>query len=178
MKKILDIIRIPATILSGLGLIYTIYIHLNAIDYADISGNKIPGYLTTGLFAIWATAIGVAITRQKELKVDNPSFSDRLKIFYKSLFGEAPTLVIIISIVTFLYGNYYGWTHNFGFEGVTGIIDGKKVLHNHGQIIKELSETEFLQYEAEHIKLTTSSLMIFYGVGTGILFPRLKKMES
>ncbi|NOS92916.1 MAG: hypothetical protein HOP30_13410 [Cyclobacteriaceae bacterium] len=176
MKKILDIVRIPATILGGLGLIYIIYIHLNAIDYADVSGDKIPGYLTTGLFAIWATAIGVGVMRQKELKVENPDFGTKLKIFYKSLFGEAPTLVIIISVATFLYGNYYGWTYNF--EGITGIIDGKMVLHNHGQIIKELTEAEFLQYEAEHIRLTTSNSMMFYGVGTGILFPRLKKIES
>lgn len=117
MKKILDIVRIPATILSGLGLIYTLYIHLNAIDYADIAiGDKIPEYLDLGLFAIWATAIGVAIIRQKELKVDNPSFGDRLKIFYKSLFGEAPTLVIIISVATFLYGNYYGWIFNYDWD--------------------------------------------------------------
>ncbi|MEO7990567.1 MAG: hypothetical protein ABI663_13560 [Chryseolinea sp.] len=176
MKKFLDIIRIPATILGGLGLIYTIYIHLNAMDYADISvGDKVPGYLQFGIFAIWLTAIGVAINRQKELKVENADFRTRLKIFYKTLFGEAPILMIIISIAAFLYGNYYGWLTNFNYEGIPDIINGKLVLHNHGQIIKELTETEFLQYKADDIKNSTASSMMFYCVGTGILFPRLNK---
>lgn len=174
MKKILDIVRIPATILGGLGLIYTIYIHLNAIDYADISeGDNIPGYLHVVLIAVWATAIGVVITRQNELKVENPNFETRLKLFYKTMFGEAPALMIIVSIGTILYAYYFGWTHSL--EGVTSIIDGKLVLHNHGNIIEELSDAKFLQYKAEEIKLSTSNSMVFYGVGTGILFPRLKK---
>ena len=176
MKKILGIVRIPAAILGGLGLIYTVYIHLNAIDYADISvGDKIPGYVEFGIFAIWATAIAVAINRQKELKVENPNLGTRLKIFYKTLFGEAPTLMIIISIATFLYGNYYGWLTAFNYEGLTDTIDGKLVLHNHGQIVKELTESEFLQYKADEIKRSTANSMVFYGVGTGILFPRLNK---
>ncbi len=175
MKKILDLIRIPATILSALGLAYTIYIHLHAIDYVDLSGgDNIPGYLTTGIFAVWAAAIGVAIMRQKELKVENHNSAARLKIFWLSLFGDAPTVVIIISLAVFLYGNYYGWTYSF--EGIAGIIDGKRVLHNHGQIIKELTDAEFLQYEAEQIRYSTSNSMTFYGVATGILFPRLKKV--
>ena len=49
MKRVIDSVKVLVFILGGLGLLYTIYIHLNAIDYVDISdGDKIPGYLELG----------------------------------------------------------------------------------------------------------------------------------
>lgn len=176
MKEILGLIRIPVTVLGVLGLIYTFYIHLNAIDYAEIAeGDNVPGFLDLGLWAVWPAAIAMVFVRQRDLKVDFPDLG-RLKLLLKSLFGEAPNLVIIVAIATYIYGSYYGWTYNF--EGITGIIDGKLVLHDHGQIIRELSNDEFLQYKADEIRLKTSNSLIFYAIGTCILFPRLSKMED
>ena len=97
------------------------------------------------------------------------------KLFFRALFGETPIFMILIFIATFLYGNYYGFMSMSDMVGITGIIDGKLVLHNHGQIIKELTETEFLNYKAEEVRMSTANSMLFYGVGTGILYPTLKK---
>lgn len=175
MKEILGTLRIPVTVLGALGLLCTLYIHLNAIDYAEVAeGDSIPGFLRLGLLVVWPAAIAMVWVRQGELKVDHPDLG-RLKLLFKSLFGEAPNLVIMAAIAAYIYGTYYGWT--FHFEGITGIIDEKLVLHNHGHIIRELKTDEFLQYKAEEIRLKTSNLLIFYAIGTCILFPPLSKIE-
>jgi hypothetical protein len=48
------------------------------------------------------------------------------------------------------------------------------VVHNHGRIIKELTEQEYLIEKSKELKAITAAHIFFLGMGTGILYPRKK----
>ena len=62
--------------------------------------------------------------------------------------------------------------------GLTGIIDGKYVGHNHGQIIKVLTEQEYLIEKSKELKAITAAHIFFLGMGAGILYPRKRFDEA
>lgn len=176
MQKTIDIVRIPATFLGGLGLISAFYIHINASDFATISREQdSPAFLYQGFLLLALCSVIVVILRSKQISITEPKPLSQAKLYYLSLFGDTPIYILAIAIVTFLYSNYYGLMLA-SHEGMTEIIDGKLVLFNHG-IVRELTEIEFLQYKTNEIKMDTAKVMMLYGISSAILFPRLKQIE-
>jgi hypothetical protein len=89
------------------------------------------------------------------------------------MFKGTPKWVLVLAIASFIFGMV-----NIGLMvsdfGVAGIIDGKYVVHNHGQIVRELTEQEFNIEKSKELKAITAAHILFLGMGTGILYPRKK----
>lgn len=178
MKRIIDIYKIPATILAGIGFLFTLYIHVNAFNFVRLSNeNEIPDLLEYGIFLIWLSAILVLVQRQKEVFNENKDLKARLKLFVSVFLGDLPRIFLIIPLSGYLYSNYYGWTSSLNFEGFPEVVEGKYHLKNHGSTIKELTKEEFIKLKSIDIKSTTSTLMLFYNVATCILVSTLFKKK-
>jgi hypothetical protein len=173
MIKLNDTVKTILAIVGGLALGYGLYIYLNAIDFIDNSeGLPFSTPLTLTVFVIWLAAI-LTLNQIGDLKTMD--FKARLNPikFWGTMFKGTPKLVIAFAIASFIFGmvNIGLMIGNFG---VTGIIDGKYVIHNHGQIIKELTKQEFMIEKSKELKAITAGHILFLGMGTGILYPRKK----
>jgi hypothetical protein len=173
MIKLNDTVKTILTIIGGLALSYGLYIYFNAIDFVDnAEGFPLPTPLTISVFVIWLAAI-LTLNQIGELKTMD--FKTRLNPvkFWGTMFKGTPKWVLVLAIASFIFGMV-----NMGLMisdfGVTGIIDGKYVVHNHGQIIRELTEQEFLIAKSKELKGITGAHILFLGMGTGILYPRKK----
>lgn len=173
MVKLNDTTKAILTIIGGLALSYGLYIYFNAIDWVDnTEGLPLPTPLTIAVFVIWLAAI-LTLNQIGELKTMD--FKTRLNPikFWGTMFKGTPTWVLILAIASFIFGMVSMGLMISDF-GVTGIIDGKYVVHNHGQIIRELTEQEFLIAKSKELKGVTGAHIFFLGMGTGILYPRKK----
>jgi hypothetical protein len=171
MIKLNDTVKTVLTIIGGLALGYGLYIYFNAIDFMDgTEGIPLPTPLSITVFVIWLAAI-LTLNQIGDLKtMDLKTRLNPIK-FWGTMFKGTPKWVLILAIASFIFGMI-----NIGLMisdfGVTGIIDGKYVIHNHGQIIKELTENEFMIAKSKELKVITAGHMLFLGMGTGILYPR------
>jgi hypothetical protein len=71
-------------------------------------------------------------------------------------------------------GFFYAFI-NFAFFmigniGTPDIIDGKFVLHNHGRIIKNLTEQQYHHYKALELRGFSGHWIAFYGIATAVLY--------
>jgi hypothetical protein len=108
MQKTLDIARIPATMLGGLGLVSALYIHMNASDFATVSREQdTPAFLYQGLILLGFCSVVVVIFRSKQISINEATPVSQAKMYYLSLFGDAPIYILAIAVVTFSYNNYY-----------------------------------------------------------------------
>lgn len=173
MIKLNDTVKTILTIVGGLGLSYGLYIYFNAISFIDKSeGIPFSTPLTITVFVIWLAAI-LTLNQIGDLKTMD--FKTRLNPikFWGTMFKGTPKWVLFLAVASFIFGMI-----NIGLMisdfGVTGIIDGKYVIHNHGQIIRELTENEFMTAKSKELKAITAGHILFLGMGTGILYPRKK----
>jgi hypothetical protein len=173
MIRLNDSAKTMLTIVGGLGLSYGLYIYFNAIAVIDNSeGIPLSTPLTVTVFVIWLAAI-LTLNQIGDFKtMDIKTRLNPIK-FWGAMFKGTPKWVFILSISFFIFGMI-----NIGLMishfGVTGIIDGKHVIHNHGQIISELTENEFMIAKSKELKAITAGHILFLGMGTGILYPRKK----
>jgi hypothetical protein len=173
MIKLNDAVKTILTIIGGLGIIYGLYIYFNAIQFINSTdGIPFPTTLSILVFVIWLAAI---LTLNQIGNLKTMDFKTRLNPikFWGTMFKGTPKWVLILAIAAFIFGmiNFGVMIGNFG---VTGIIDGKYVVHNHGQIVRELSEQEYLIEKSKELKVITAAHIFFLGMGTGILYPRKK----
>jgi hypothetical protein len=172
MIKLNDTVKTILTIIGGLAITYGIYIYFNAIDFIDSTdGISLPTPLTVTVPVIWLAAI-LTLNQIEEMKtMDFKTQLNPIK-FWGAMFKGTPRWVLMFTIASFIFGIVnMGLISDFG---VTGIIDGKYVEHNHGQIIKELTEQEYLIAKSKELKGITAAHIFFLGIGTGILYPRKK----
>ena len=168
MIKLNDTIKIILTVIGGLGLGYGLYIYFNAISFIDNSeGIPFSTPLTITVFVIWLAAI-LTLNQIGDLKtMDLMTRLNPIK-FWGTMFKGSPKWVLILAAASFIFGMI-----NIGLMisdfGVTGIIDGKYVVHNHGQIIRELTEKEFLIAKSKELKAITAGHILFLGMGKRIL---------
>jgi hypothetical protein len=173
MIKLSDTIKTILAIVGGLGLGYGLYIYFNAIDFMDNSqGLPFPTLLSITVFVIWLAAI-LTLNQIGDLKTLD--FKTRLNPikFWGAMFKGTPRWVLLLAIAAFIFG-MVNIALMIGDFGVTGIIDDKYVVHNHGQIIKELTEKEFMIEKSKELKGIAAAHILFLGMGTGILYPRKK----
>lgn len=165
--------------ISGLGFILGFIVHVVSL-LGIYLGEKFPFIwaLHVGIFIVWLPAI-LELNKNPELKQQNIGTLSNPFKFFGIMFKNAPKPIMIISVVFFFYA-----TINFllymlaGQGGVPDIIDGKYVIHNHGSIINELSETEYLKMKANVIRGFSGHWMAFYGVAMGILWPKTDKQQQ
>jgi hypothetical protein len=102
---------------------------------------------------------------------------DRKKLFRILL--HAPKWAVVLSAVFFVYALVNSAISLRGGDlGFAEIRAGRFVLVNHGQIIRELSETEFRQRRAHGVRWFSALWMIFSCVGLTFLLATARAREE
>ena len=171
MIQLNDTVKIILVIVGGVGLSCGLYIYFNAPDFTDnTEGIQFPTPLSIMVFVIWLAAI-LTLNQIGDLKtMDIKTRLNPIK-FWGAMFKGTPTWVLVFAIASFIFG-IVNMGIMLGSFGLTGVIDGKFVIHNHGQIIKELTEQEYLIEKSKELKGIAAIHILFLGMGTGILYPR------
>ena len=173
MIKLSDTIKTILTIIGGVALSYGLYIYFNSIEFVDNSdGMPFVPILAISVIIIWLAAI-LTLNQIGDMKtMDFKTMLNPIK-YWGMMFKGTPRWVLVLAIASFIFGvvNIGLMISNFG---LTGIIDGKYVVHNHGHIIKELTEQQYLIEKARELKAITAAHIFFLGMGTGIVYPRKK----
>ncbi len=159
--------------IAGLGFTLGLIVHIISLQGIYI-GDKAPyiWVLHAGILVVWLPAI-LEFKKNPDLKQPSSSTITNPFKFYGTIFKDTPKPVMIISVVFFFYAmiNFILFMQA-GEGGIPDIIEGKYVIHNHGSIIRELTELEYDKIRANEIRGFSGHWMAFYGVATGILWPK------
>ena len=166
MNRILPIF----TTIGAFGYLVTLTLYLLTFWKVDASSTPIYWPLTFILIATWLVTI-LKLVRDPKVKEHQKSKSMNPITFVKVIFNGTPVWVIVLAVASWVFG-MISFAYLMRYQpGVVDIIDGKKVLHNHGSIIKELSDEEYIEALAIQSRQFIGHYLIFFGVGTAILWP-------
>ena len=63
-------------------------------------------------------------------------------------------------------------------QGVPDIWEGQYVLHNHGTLIRNITEQEYTAYKAAEVRGFSGHWLAFYGIATALLYPFNKETSA
>jgi hypothetical protein len=174
MKKVLFYFAVTGWIL---GLI----VHLLSLADFDIT-DKVPSvwFLHLGIFVVWLPTV-LDLKKNEELKAYQQSgMLDRMNLlgFFKIIFRQTPIWLTIIAIGGFFYAIINFMLFVTSQLGVPDIKDGQYVLHNHGQLIKTLTEQEYHHCKANELRGVSGHWLAFYGIAVAVLFPFYKQTTN
>jgi len=153
-----------------LGLI----VHLLSLADIDIK-DKVPfiWVLHIGIFVVWLPTV-FDLNKNEELREYQQSGSlNKMNPveFYKIIFRQTPTWLTIIAIGGFFYAIINFMLFMTSQHGTPGIQDGQYILHNHGQLLKTLTEQEYHHFKANEVRGFSGHWIAFYGIAAAVLFP-------
>jgi hypothetical protein len=155
---------------------WTIGLIVHGLSIADFDiTEKVPFVwaLHIGVFVVWLPTV-LNLKKNEELKEYQQSgMLNRMNPlgFFKIIFRQTPTWLIIIAIGGFFYAMVNFMLFMTSQEGVPDIKDGQYILHNHGHLIKNLTEQEYHHYKANEVRGFSGHWMAFYGIAAAVLFP-------
>ncbi len=106
--------------------------------------------------------------------------ADNQMDIWKIATRNAPAWMKVLLIAFVAYGIFSFFFTVFVLTegGVASERDGRKVLESHGEIIRTLTDEEYETHHAYTVRIFSGHFMIFYAVGTTVLFSRLKEESS
>jgi len=135
-------------ILSLICLLISIFLHISTYikDYSKLSPTP---YTILHIFGIFL-GLGWFLTNKKS------SINRKIKKIHKKLF-----YIIFLIIFVYLLFVFYksGLVQN---DGVVAIIDGEKVINNHGTIVKELSNSEYIILQIWSLRLRSIFCIVWF----------------
>jgi hypothetical protein len=148
-------------------------VHILSLADIDVT-EKVPfvWLLHIGIFVVWVPVV-LDLKKNEELQEYQQSgMLNRMNPigFFKILFKETPTWMTIIAGAGFFYAliNFMLFIASQG--GTPDIKDGQFILHNHGQLIKILTEQEYHHYKANEVRGFSGHWILFYGIATAVLY--------
>jgi hypothetical protein len=111
------------------------------------------------------------LVRDPEVREHQKSKSRNPLTFFKVIFKGTPIWIQVLAGISFIFAMVSFAYLMYTQPGVVDIIDGKKVLHNHGDIIEELNDEEYREALAIQSRQSLGHYLAFFGVGTAILWP-------
>ena len=151
--------------LAVIGFIFSLIVHIYSLLGINLMGNAyMIGFI--GIFIVFIPAI-LELRKDKDLiKNNNPAF------FLKTIFKHTPNWLKLLTLIAFVYAiiNFILFIKLSG-GGVPSIIDGKYVLQNHGDVIKNLSLEEYNMYKTNTIRGFSGHMIFFYVFSLAILYP-------
>ena len=152
-------------IISGSGLSLSFISHF--LTFFGINPqNVIPGIwmLHIGIFVVWLPTVLIAK-------------KNRGKYIWQESIKFAPKWMITISKFLFFYMffNFFFTIFVLQSGGSPNEINGKKILSNHGNIIKELTDEEYNRHNAYTVRTLSGHWMIFYCVAMTVLYSYSKE---
>jgi hypothetical protein len=153
-----------------LGLI----VHLLSLADNDIT-DKVPfvWVLHIGILVVWIPVV-LDLKKNEELKAFQQSgMMNRMNPvgFFKIIFKQTSAWLTVFAIGGFIYAFVNFMFFMASQNGTLGIEDGQYILHNHGQLIKTLTEQEYHHYRANEVRGFSGHWIAFYGLATAVLFP-------
>ena len=102
---------------------------------------------------------------------------DKRKDFWKLATRNAPGWMKVLSTALFAYAfiNFFITIFVLNEGGVPSEINGQKVIHNHGNVIRELTDNEYETHQAYNVRTFSGHWMIFYAMGMTVLYSRMKE---
>jgi len=151
------------------GLIASAVVHLST--FLGINPQRVfpPVWVLHALiFVVW---IPVVFSCRKIVKKENR------KDFWKIATRNAPRWMKFLSVALFVYAffNFFFTGFVLSEGGVPSELDGRKVIHNHGKVIRELSDEEYEMHQAYTVRGFSGHWMIFYAVGMMVLYSKMKE---
>ena len=150
-------------IIAAGGFIFSLIAHLATFLGINPQGVFPPIWLLhIGIFVVWIPT--VFLLRKIFKKTGRQGF-------WKSAVGNAPRWMQALCLFFFIYAffNFFITVLVLNQGGVPSIINGKKVLQSHGEVIKELTDKEFFRYQAYTFRAFSGHWMFFYVVSMTIL---------
>lgn len=155
-------------------------VHVLSVASVDVT-DKVPfvRVLNIGIFAVWLPAI-LTLKKSKEAQeFHNTGTLNTMNpvALLKVMFHNTPTWLTVIAIVGLLYAPINFMVFMTSQTGVPDIQNGQYILHNHGQLIKKLTEPEYHHYLANQLRGFSGHWLAFYGIAAAILFPFGKRKD-
>lgn len=119
------------------------------------------------IFVVWLPVV---------FSLRNTLIKNQPRDFWKVATANAPGWMKVLSAALFAYTffNFFFTVFVLNQGGGPSEIDGKKVLHNHGTIIRELTDEEYEAHQAYSVRTFSGHWMIFYALGMTVLYSRMK----
>ncbi len=152
-------------------------VHLLAVAGIDATASvPVVWLLHVGIFIVVVPSIFMAKAdkaraAEKGEKEENGRSWDRFA-------PNAPNWVKVAALLGFVYAviNFMYFIGNI--QGSTSIKDGQYTLHNHGTLIRVLTEAEYHQINAQVVRGFSGHWIAFYGMAVASMFPARKKEEE
>ncbi len=160
-------------ITACMGFMLSIIVHVvSALGFYVGDHYPFVWLLHLGVFVVWFPTIISLISNPKYKRKDR-KYGDSFKTLYTVVFKDMPKSLMFFSLFCFVYAilNFMFFV-NTGLGRGPSISDGKYVLHNHGTLIKEISENEYLRFKAMEIRGFSVLWMVFYSGSIGVLWPK------
>ena len=99
------------------------------------------------------------------------------KDFWKSITRSAPVWMkaLTVGVVAYAFFNFFFVTFVLGEGGVPAELAGKKVIHSHGKVIRELTDAEYERQQAYVVRAFSGHWMLFYAVGMTVLCSQMRE---
>lgn len=152
------------SIIATGGFIFSLIAHLTTFLGINPQAVFPPIWLLhIGIFVVWIPT--VFLLRKTFKKTGRGRF-------WKTAFSNAPRWMQALCLFFFIYAffNFFITVFVLAQGGVPSIVNGKKVLQSHGEVIKELTDKDFLRYQAYTFRAFSGHWMFFYIVSMTILY--------
>jgi hypothetical protein len=123
------------------------------------------------IFVVW---IPVVLFGQKICK------KDTRKDFWKIATRNAPKWMKVLCTALFVYAffNFFFTIFILNEGGVPSELDGKKVIHSHGKVIRELTDEEYEKHQAYTVRSFSGHWLIFYAISMTVLYSKMKENSN
>jgi hypothetical protein len=154
---------------------WTLGLIVHILSLADIDVTEKAPFvwlLHIGIFVVWLQVV-LDFKKNEELQEYQQSgMLNRMNPieFFKIIFKETPTWMTIIAGAGFFYAFINFMLFIASQNGTPDIKDGQFILHNHGELIKTLTEQEYHHYKANEVRGFSGHWILFYGIATAFLY--------
>ncbi len=154
--------------LAALGFIASFLVHVST--FAGLNPSAIPGIwgLHIGIFVVFLPALICG----KKFEAED-STKDFWQVALRYIPAWLPVLVGLFFAYTFF--NFFFTIFVLLEGGGPHIVDGQYVLSNHGEIIRQLTEAEYIKCHAYEIRLFSGHWMVFYLSSFAVLLSHVTK---
>jgi len=161
---------------------WTLGLIVHVISLADVDiTDKVPlvaWVLQIGIFVVWIpilwTPAALFLKQNEKLKSNRQSgLFNRAKPFglFKIIFRQTPAWLLVIAIGSFFYAGINLMLFMTSQLDVADIKHGQYILHNHGKLIKTLTEEEYHHYQAKEMRVFSGHWLALYGIAAAVIFP-------
>ena len=162
----------PLCFIAVLGLVSSAVAHLST--FMGINPQRVVPkvwVLHVLIFVVWIPLV---------ISSRNACTKENRKDFWKIATRNAPGWMKILSLTLFVYAffNFFYTIQVLNEGGVPSELDGKKVIHSHGRVIRELTDEEYEKHQAYEVRTFSGHWMVFYAIGMTVLYSRLKEVQQ